>query len=97
MEGEAAADRFRQSRVLAPLPGEGEQRGDAERGVADVVDAVGVFEAALGREAREGLLDDVGEHGVVRLRGVRQVVQRAALVREVHGDQSFMPERWRAV
>lgn len=92
MEGEAAAHRLRQARVLTALPGEGQERGDAERGVADVVDTVGVFQIALGREPGQGLSGDTGEDGVVGLRGVREVVQGAELAREVHGCQPFMPE-----
>jgi hypothetical protein len=56
-----------------------------------------VLEVALRGDPGEGLLDDVGEDGVVRLGGVGQVVERAALVEEVHGDQPFMPEMWREV
>ncbi|CAM5270821.1 hypothetical protein SVIOM74S_00790 [Streptomyces violarus] len=78
--------------IAARVEGQGERR--LFRGVADVVDAVGVFQVALRRHAGQGLLGDVGEDGVVRLRGVGEVVQRAALVREVHGWISPSCLRW---
>lgn len=100
MEGETATHPLRQPGILRALPGERQQRRHAERGVADVVDRVGVFEIAVRGDAGQGLLGDVGEDGVVCLGGVRQVVQRAALVREMHltvlsrGGHSTGAVRW---